>query len=167
MDGDASARRRAGTTREDEDERYVGPSPAEDERGRGLGGAAGTARRGRGGGAEGYAPRVLARPREGGIGSDGTIPGMTPRRDEGAGADDGEDEDDDDASAEARAAYEDEIARVMAERARSRGETVRETRGGGESGAADGVGETREIRSSRAAEDFAIVGVARREKRPG
>ena len=130
VDGDASARRRAGTTREDEDERYVGPSPAEDERGRGLGGAAGTARRGQRKGAEGYAPRVLARPREGGIGSDGTIPGMTPRRDEGAGADDGEDEDDDDASAEARAAYEDEIARVMAERARSRGETVRETRGG-------------------------------------
>ena len=42
VDGDASARRRAGTTREDEDERYVGPSPAEDERGRGS-----EARRGR------------------------------------------------------------------------------------------------------------------------
>ena len=96
-----------------------------------LGGAA--ARRGRGG-AEAYAPRVLARPREGrGSGSDGAIPGMTPRRDEGAGAGDDDDEgdaEDDDASAEARAAYEDEIARVMAERARSRGEAVRETRGG-------------------------------------
>lgn len=53
---------------------------------------------------------------EGGIGSDGMISGMTSRRDEGAGADDGEDEDDDDVSVEVCVVYEDEIVCVMVER---------------------------------------------------
>ena len=103
---DGGARR---SRREDEDERYVGPSPAES--------------RGRGGGGRTFAPRALFRPRGGdgdGGDNDDVIPGMEDddsrrRRDE-VREENGNGKTDEAISA-ARVAYEEEIRRIMDERA--------------------------------------------------